>query len=319
MSTTKKLLISAGVLVALGLLLFVIALTVGGWDFTNLNTGKFETNTYTIEEDFDSISIHTQTADVVFLPSEDGACRVVCYEEQNLKHTVAVEDGTLFVNAVDTRKWYDHIGIFLSSPKITLYLPKEAYSSLKIEGDTGDTEIPADFSLETVDISVSTGDVKCYAATLGTVKITASTGKILLEGGSAASLDLCTSTGDVTVSDVSCSGSTSVKVSTGKTNLKNLTCASLTTKGSTGDISLIGVVVSGKMSVERSTGDVYLEHSDGGEIFISVDTGDVRGSLLTEKVFFADSDTGTVSVPQSTLGGRCEITASTGDIKITID
>jgi hypothetical protein len=44
----------------------------------------------------------------------------------------------------------------------------------------------------------------------------------------------------------------------------------------------------------------------------------VKGSLLTDKIFFAKSETGRVIVPESMTGGRCEIKSDTGDIKITV-
>jgi tRNA pseudouridine55 synthase len=52
---------------------------------------------------------------------------------------------------------------------------------------------------------------------------------------------------------------------------------------------------------------------------VKTDTGDVTGSLLTGKTFIPHSDTGKVVLPDSTLGGRCEITTDTGDIRITVD
>ena len=70
--------------------------------------------------------------------------------------------------------------------------------------------------------------------------------------------------------------------------------------------------------MERSTGDVRMEGCDAAEIFILTDTGDVAGSLLSDKVFVVETDTGDVDVPRSAAGGRCEITTDTGDIRITV-
>jgi hypothetical protein len=44
----------------------------------------------------------------------------------------------------------------------------------------------------------------------------------------------------------------------------------------------------------------------------------VSGSLLSNKVFTAKTDTGKVSVPNSSNGGKCEITTDTGKIIIEI-
>ena len=55
-----------------------------------------------------------------------------------------------------------------------------------------------------------------------------------------------------------------------------------------------------------------------GADFIKTSTGKVVGSLLTEKVFNAKSDTGKVEVPNTTSGGSCTITTDTGKIQVTI-
>ena len=57
---------------------------------------------------------------------------------------------------------------------------------------------------------------------------------------------------------------------------------------------------------------------DAAELEISTDTGDVKGSLLTEKVFITRSDTGRIRVPETVTGGKCKITTDTGNIEIEI-
>ena len=109
-----------------------------------------------------------------------------------------------------------------------------------------------------------------------------------------------------------------VLVSTGKAQLRNVRCQSFLSTGDTGDLLLDQVIVSEKLSAERSTGDVKLDHCDAGEINIVTDTGDVSGSLLTEKIFIVRTDTGDIDVPRSASGGICEIKTDTGDIMINI-
>lgn len=61
------------------------------------------------------------------------------------------------------------------------------------------------------------------------------------------------------------------------------------------------------------------DRADASEIFVRTGTGNVTGSLLTDKVFLTQTDTGTVEVPQTITGGRCEIRTDTGDIELKID
>ena len=301
----------------LRLLLFIV-FSMGLLTLTACSLSDYETNIHKINEEFYNISIKTDTADIAFAPSNDGMCIVACYEKAKISHSVEVKEGTLTVNAVNNKNWYDYIGVNIDSPKITVYLPEAEYSSLIIEESTGDIEISKDFGFKSIDISLSTGDVKCYANASETIKIAASTGDIYVEGISASSLDITVSTGNVTVSNVTCNADMTIGVSTGNAYLTDIVCQNLISTGSTGDITLKNVISTEKISIERSTGDVMLDRSDATELFVTTTTGKVEGSLLTDKVFIAKTNTGRINVPSSITGGKCEITTKTGDIRISI-
>ena len=317
--TTMIWLIAAASLVVVGLIIFAAVMTVYGWNFNRLDTGKYETNTYEINEKFSNISIKTDTADIVFLPSDKGKCSVVCYEKINVRHTVSVTDDTLIIDAVDTRKWYEYVGINSKSPKITVYLPESEYAALVIKESTDDIEIPDSFKFESIDVSVSTGNVRCYASATETVKIAVSTGNVSVADISTGRLELSASTGNVTVTGVSCREDVKIGVTTGKVELTDIVCQSFTSNGTTGDISLNNVIAVGSLSIERGTGNVHFRGADAADIFVRTETGDVEGSILTDKVFVAKTNAGRVKVPDSSTGGRCEITTYTGNIIITVD
>lgn len=315
---TKIWLITAASLVLIGLIMFAAVMTAYHWDFSNLSTGKYETNTYEINEEFSNIKLDIETADILFVASSDNMGRVVCYEQENMKHSVDVQDSTLTINAVDGREWYEHIGINLHSPKVTVYLPKAEYELLIIQESTGDITLPKDFTFGSMDLSLSTGHVDSRASSLGLMRIETSTGDIRLQDLSAGELDLTVSTGHVDVQSVACEGNVGVCVSTGNAKLTDISCESINSDGDTGDITLKNVIAADMISIERSTGDVRFEQCDAGELEINTDTGKVTGSLLSAKVFIARSDTGDIDVPETTSGGKCRITTDTGDIKITI-
>ncbi|MEE0840458.1 MAG: DUF4097 family beta strand repeat-containing protein [Acutalibacteraceae bacterium] len=277
---TKIWLITAASLVLVGCIIFGGVMTVLKWDFTKLSTVRYETNDYKINEEFKNISIVTRTADVVFVPSENEVAEVVCQEQINMKHSVRVQDGTLLVEIVDMRKWHEHIGINFGTSKITVYLPQDQYGVLSVKSRTG---------------------------------------KIYIEKLNAEAVNLSVTTGKIQVSNVNCQGEIGVRVSTGETKLTNIRCKNLTSSGDTGDISLNNAIAAERFSIERSTGNVKLDGCDAAELLVKTNTGDVKGSLLTEKVFITKSDTGSVDVPKTVTGGRCEIITDTGDIKITIN
>lgn len=315
---TKIWLIAATFLVLVGCLIFAGVMTAMKWDFTKLSTVKYETNQHEIGENFSNVTLITDTADVVFAPSENGKTSIACYEQKKMKHSVSVQDDTLTIQLVDERKWYDYIGIFWTSPKITVYLPEGTYGAFSLKSSTGDIEIPKDYQFASMDISASTGEVKNFASVSEKMKIQTSTGCIHVENISAGMMELSVSTGKVTVTDVDCREDMTVRVSTGKASLTNVMCKNLISDGDTGDMVLKNTIASEKISIERSTGNIRFEGCDGGELTVETSTGDIKGSLLSEKVIFAQSDTGRVEVPQSTTGGVCRLTTDTGNIQIEI-
>ena len=277
--TTRIWIIVAAALVASGFVLFVAVMSANHWDFSRLNTGKYETTIHEISEDFSSLSVKTETADIAFAISEDGSCKVACYENEKEKYSVAVQDDTLVIKRMGKRNWFGYIGISISSPRITVYLPKTEYNSFHIETDTGNIQLE--------DISVN-------------------------------SLALLTDTGKMTVSGVTCSEDVSVDTSTGNVNLRDTTCENVLSEGNTANIVLENVIATGKFSIETDTGNVRLESCDAAEIYVETDTGNVSGTLLSDKVFITETDIGCVDVPKSITGGRCEIFTDTGNIKIDV-
>ncbi|MCD7847668.1 MAG: DUF4097 domain-containing protein [Oscillospiraceae bacterium] len=221
MSRTKKWIIAAAILVAVGGVIFLGALVSVGFDASRLETWFFHTNTYEFSDDFENISINTEVAGVTLLPSDDDVCKVICYEDDTFSHTVKVENGTLSIESVNTRKWYNNIGISIDDPTVTVYLPEDTYASV------------------------------------------------------------------------------SVTVATGAITLENVICDSLDATVTTGNISLEGC--------------------DAGEMKLKARIGNIKGTVLSDKIFVATADLGNVSVPGTTSGGFCRATVEIGDIKLEIE
>jgi len=316
--TMKVWLWVAASLVLIGCIIWGGVMSVLKWDYESLSTVKYETNHYEIQEDYQNITVVTDTADITFAPSENGKHAVVCHEQKNAKHSVWVQDSRLVIEIVDVRKWYEHISILFDTPKITVYLPQGEYGDLSIKSSTGDITIPKDFTFENIDISESTGDVTVFSSVAEAMKINTTTGDITVQNISTGVLELSVSTGRVTVSDVNCEGVISVNVSTGKAKITNANCQNLLSSGDTGDISLQNAIAKEKLFIERTTGDITLDACDALQIRIQTDTGDVKGTLRTEKIFLVETDTGKIDIPHSTSGGKCEISTDTGDIRIRI-
>ena len=124
------------------------------------------------------------------------------------------------------------------------------------------------------------------------------TGNIRIKSINANKLDLSTDTGNL--------------------KIVNIKCKNLFSISDTGNILLENVIASENFKIETDTGNVKFKDSDASDIFVKTDTGNVTGNLLTDKVIFAESETGDIDVPKVMADEKCEIITETGDIKITI-
>ena len=255
---TKIWLIAASVLVLCGAILFFGVMAYLDWDFEKLSTVEYETNEHEIGEGFEDILVITDTADIVFVKSENEKTTVVCREEKNGKHLVAVKDGVLIIKLEDTKSWYDHIGINFETSKITVYLPEGEYGGLSVKLSTGDVDMSGGFAFEDgICVDVSTGDVRFENITCKSLTSNGSTGDIRLKKVVAAeAFEIKRSTGDVTFD--ACDASV------------------ISVKTATGDVE--GSFISEKIVfAQTDTGRVNVPVSQaGGRCDIITDTGDIK-------------------------------------------
>ena len=314
----KKLIPAALILLVVGALIAVAALFSMKFDFHRLGTRTTVTNTYAPTGEFRDILVSVDTAEVSFLPAEDGKLKVVCVEEKGSEHIVSTLSGKLTIQEVDTRNWLERFGVSTEKTSVTVYLPGKEYGLLNLGAHTGDVTVPANFRFERVVMTASTADIDFRAGVEGSVEIRTSTGDITLGGIRASSLELTASTGHIRVSDSVIEGSVSASAGTGRVFLTDVNCAEARVRTSTGAVEFTRVLASDALRAETTTGDVRFDRSDAPEIWAETDTGDVTGTLLTPKIFEADTDTGKVKLPRSEPGGYCTLKSDTGDFVLEI-
>lgn len=316
-----------------GILLVTIALFAVNFDFSRLDTNEYISETYTIEKDFFTIISNTDTADIQFLPSEDGTCRVVC-EQMNVDAPITAEiwDNQLYITQENFRNWYDYIGFSFKSAKVTVYLPLSAHK-LSLRGSTGDITIHEGLTFSKVGIEISTGDIQFDSHVNGTLNLKTSTGSIECRNVSCQDIALNASTGSIRGYNLDCF-TMEMKASTGNIYASDLDCYTMDVKASTGDIQIKDSDIttlkvttstgdvdfqntfSGNLNAVTDTGDVSFKSCNGDYLYIQTDTGDVTGTFSRRMIFFCKSNTGDIDVDKYNTGGECEVVTDTGDIHL---
>ena len=315
------------ILIAVGLLLVGGGLFLGGaiamdFDFTELNTEDTVTNTYDFSEEIRSILVDVDTAKVVFEPSDDGKCTVICKELEKEPHKVEVQDGELRITAPENRGFHISVigfGIHWNwDVVITVKLPAGEYEKLQVETDTGAVKMPGDYSFSEAKCESDTGAIHWEADVKGGLELVTDTGTVKAENVTAGGLRAESDTGAVILSNVVSSGAVEAECDTGSLKLTDVRGGSITAEMDTGSVTLKNAVADGRMQVRSGTGSVRFDSCDASEIKVKTGTGSVTGTFASPKIFYAESGTGKVSVPKSTEGGICDVETGTGRIDLDI-
>ncbi len=351
----KKIILTAAILLILGLAITAIALALGG----SFDTVQYSEVTHEIDRDFDHIALSTSSANVIIKRSDSDKCYAVCSENDKITYTVTVDDGTLTVKENDSRRWWNLIQISFQSARVTLYLPKEAYTSLSVNTGAGgilchEKELSFDrANLSSaggaIDLSApikselvakaSSGRIKLVGSTLNSITVFASSGGVVLEdmaatgllkattssGGirvkncNAAELSVEVTSGGVALENVTATELFTVVASSGGIRLKNCNAAELSVEVTSGGVTLENVTATGLFAVVASSGGIHLQDCDAAELYLKSSSGGVRATLRSGKQFEVTSSNGQVDCPPSTAGaGKCTVVTSSGNINIKI-
>ena len=318
--STMILLIIAVSLVVAGAVLGIVGMALssgdtlwnGGW--IALGTRNTTVNEFEFTEEVSDIDIVVNTTDVEILPASDGITKVVCREDAREPHSVWVENGTLKIR-MEEQPWHRKISFFsIGERKVTVYLAEKELDRLFIETDTGDVRVAKELSLASASITTDTGEIVFASPVVGALNINVSTGDVSVSSPTLGSAEITATTGDVSLDGVT-ADEIKIETSTGEIEAKSVSCRTFSAQSSTGEQEYERVLAEKTLTLQATTGDISLLDCDAAEVRVTTDTGDVSGRLLTEKVFYTNTDTGRVSVPKATSGGLCEITTDTGDIE----
>lgn len=314
------------IILGIALVVVGICLSMGAFSAANNSAGvsqsdsamTFVQNTYELTDDFSDISISENESHIRFLPAEDGVCKVVCEENEKIFYLIEVVAGTLYIESVDNRDWLDHIGIFFDSRELIVYLPKSEYDSLAIENISGSTTVPEGFSFAEVDIESTSGSIKFFAESSEVLDLYSVSGSLKIENCSPKTLEADSNSGSITISSVG--ESTALRASSVSGSIKLTDCrfSEITANNTSGSVTLENTVASGHIRIETVSGSITLNSCDGKSLLLISTSGSIKGTLLTEKIFDAESVSGSIDVPYCSEGGSCDISTISGGIHIKI-
>ncbi len=282
--STLVILIVAASLTVGGLVLGAVAMGMGAYEssLSDYSTQATKSNTHNVFVPVSGIDIDVPFADVRFIPSNDENIRVSAHESKKQYYEVTVVNDTLKIRYYDIRMWYERIGIQINEDNyLTVYLPAGEYDTLTVKNSSGEISISSDY-------------------TFGDVKLTTASGDIHFNGKVTNMLDIHTASGEADVNGVhSNSAQVSISVASGDVDVENTTVKSI--------------------NISSASGEIELNMCDAEYTELKSASGDIEAVLLSDKMFYTDTSSGSVRVPPSSEGApECHCKTSSGDIEIRV-
>ena len=302
----KGLFIAAIALIVIGGVLLGTAFFCGG-------TGMFikdgvNTKYVIIADTVRNIKIDVFSEDVKIVPTNESQCRILYPDDESVKYEADLDGDTVTITAEkEDDIWnffagavYDHI---------TIELP--IYDGYNIEANTSSGKIDVSVTSEngSIKLSSSSGDIEFFGAAKD-ISVKTESGDIEFHGAKAAS------------------GNIKIESSSGEVDVENVECDTLSviTKSGDADVSGIKSMHAGQLSsfavyIETQSGEVSFEDVFAPATSIITGSGDVEGEIRDEYIFQANSRSGRIRVPQSSMNAKylLKIETGSGDIEIERD
>lgn len=255
----------------------------------------------------------------LFTPSVSGrSVKVALPREEYKSLTVETVSGHVSINV----RYTFSEDVTLTSTSGTIGTAAAIGGHLDLRSTSGDlyamgflNTVTARSTSGKVSLGGKTVDGDCTATT---AELKTTSGEIRVRTVTLDSLTAQTGSGDIHVESVTVTEATDLETTSGEIALLYTACGTLTAETGSGSIDLTDTTVTGHIQAETTSGDIRFARADAATLSLKTTSGSVKGSLLTPKIFYTDTTSGSVDVPRSTEGGLCEIKTTSGDIRITV-
>ncbi len=284
---TRNTLLGACAAAGVGIVLFSAGLHLSGARFQRFTPdglvdmmatmaeapASVERGSYSVEDSFSGVEVHTAGGDVRFVRASDGADRVEAPEGA----TVEVSGGVLTV-----RQPKQSVMTFgITRDDVTVYLSADAYQTLSVDTASGSTEVPEWLTFSDAAVSTVSGEI-LLAAQCDALKLSTVSGDVKVRDVRAHSAAISSTSGDVELESLTVDGGMEIKTVSGDVELERCDAGRLTISTTSGEVE--GTLLTPKaFSVNTASGkvDVPASVSGAGACDVHTVSGDIELRVLS--------------------------------------
>lgn len=309
----------AALFIIVGIVTAFAAAEAAAFDYTKLVDIGFVNRTHYESGSFEKIYVEVDDCDIVFKFSEDGNCSVVCPENDKVEQFVFIRQDTLRVTRRAADGWYSGLGIGsrFTKPTITVNLPRDKYASVEVITKTGNITVPDELEFTSINLTSESGNISLSSASeKADITVESSAGNVSFTG-IAASLDVETVRGTINVKGPQIKN-LSLKTVSGDISVSKVSGTTVSAVSEGGSIEYKLVTAKSFIKADTMSGNIELLGCDASSLSFNTLSGDLSGTLLSDKQFRVESGGGTVSVPQSSGSETFDAKTRSGNIRISV-
>ena len=295
----KVLLITAGIIVGIGIVLCALGFAFGGGDFMRTMSRDYKSMSATFDE-VEIIEVIESSNKVKIEKSSTDEVKVTYSVCEDYSYKLSNIDGKLKIEFDDYRKWYELFKfISFDSPDLVIEVPETTLKELNVKTTSG---------------SVEAKELNCLDTTL---KVTS--GRIEA-GGNLGDLNISSTSGSVQINSNTVAQNAEIYATSGGIEAEGFTAASLDVSSSSGSIKFRGVTAVGDMKVKCTSGSLKLEGVDAANYDLQTTSGSIRANILAPKYYDVKATSGSTNTPDFDKNAEGVLTARTtsGSIRIEL-
>lgn len=288
LKSTKVILITAGVLVGLGLIIGGIAMGIsqiryGGVAnmYNSADDGsEYVRQTMEIKEHIKNLEVDQVSSEINILPSDKKTVYIEYTDGPDYVNEVTVKDETLRIDFKTKTPWYHkwgtvNIGSFFNGSgfetgPVNVYLPEDVYNEVKLTVTSGDISVK-DLECDELSICTVSGDIKAENCRIGDdLSIDGTSGEIRLKNVEAKDLKSSTVSGSIDAESVK-TGTTEIDTTSGDITLDGFECEDTEIDTTSGDVRVY-VIGEYNVSVDTVSGDTDIEANSSSGYPMDIDT-----------------------------------------------
>lgn len=319
----KKLRLIGSLIFLIGVLLFVVAFALSGWDIRKISTRPpYTQKEYSYQMPGSEIVLLDDNTPITVELSPDNKVHLSCFESEKEWYEVSESGTELNIEKKNNFSWTDYFMVMdLGVRDLVLQIPKDYKGDLELKTSNGSIRL-ADLAVNQLTLKNSNASIHVEDLSAESLKLSTSNGSVKLSSLEAGPVDVSTSNSSVSFKDVD-AGAIDASSSNGSLKFEQVNAETLNGETSNSWIYAQDVYSTGELWLKTSNNSIELDKLDSASsIDLNSSNGRIFGTIKGKMSDFSiksDTSNGENNLPKDNQEGTKKLKVKTSNNSIQIE